>query len=115
MLHNCHASLRRLDDLIKEVGPVIRQWSLGSAIMRLRSLVSTAVLPLTRTSSVDHSGEWEERGKRVVVEGFDIKITLKDLLRLEKNGWLNDNLINFYLKVGRGCWVFKCKVSFVYR
>ena len=34
-----------------------------------------------------------------VVEGYKIKISLGDLLRLELNEMLNDNILNFYMQV----------------
>ena len=34
-----------------------------------------------------------------VVEGFKIKVSLGDLLRLELNQKLNDNILNFYMQV----------------
>ena len=35
----------------------------------------------------------------VVVEGFNIKITVGDLLTLEWNKWLGDSVLEFYIKV----------------
>ena len=49
--------------------------------------------------------EMERRGQTVVVECYRIQITLKDILTLEMDKWLNDNIINFYLQVG--CSYFK--------
>ena len=79
---------------------MIKQWSLGSAIRRIRSLVNTDILCLIMTRKRAHSEGWKERGEKIVVEGFRIQIRLKDMLTLELDDWLNDNIINFNLKVG---------------
>ena len=95
-----HVPCLRLVDLMREAGSTVREWALGSAITRLRSFVETATLHLDRTREIKHRAEMERRRQTVVVERYRIPITLKDVLKLEMNQWLNDNLINFYLQVG---------------
>ena len=98
--HNIHVPCLSLVDLMREAGSMIREWALGSAITRLRSFVETAMLLLTSAREIKRRAEMERRGQTVVVECYRIQITLKDILTLEMDKWLNDNIINFYLQVG---------------
>ncbi|GME66554.1 unnamed protein product [[Candida] boidinii] len=74
---------------------------------KLRKLVSLSKLKeshklkplsfdqLTFVNSVWHSSELN----KVIVDAYNIPITVKDLKTLDNRKWLNDNIIDFYMKL----------------